>query len=190
MCCFPPLSLWPVVFPPCGVWLGLCVGRVIVIDPACRWPGDRPGAGTPESREHIRQRKLCSNARQKNRRGAAPKHRGGKHHTGGNSPQGNPTRQHLKSRRRGWRPLQRAAPGYELTRDSHRPQGRLPVASPTTVAATLLSTAAGRLRVCHSLDPPPVGGEGRGTLAPPVSFSQFDPGWTGSRAEEEELKLE
>jgi len=65
---------------------------------ACRRPGGRPGAGTPESREHIRQRKLCSNARQKNWRGAAPKHRGGKHHTGGNSPQGNPTRQHTPHR--------------------------------------------------------------------------------------------
>ena len=32
VCCFPP-----VVFPPCGIWLGLCVGRV---DPALafiRW---------------------------------------------------------------------------------------------------------------------------------------------------------
>ena len=33
--------------------------------------------------------------KKENWRGAAPKHRGGKHHTGGNSPQGNPTRQHM-----------------------------------------------------------------------------------------------
>jgi len=60
----------------------------------CRWPGGRPGAETPENSITENERKLCSNARQKNRRGAAPKHRGGENNTGGNSPQGNPTRQH------------------------------------------------------------------------------------------------
>ena len=63
----------------------------------CRRPGGWPGAGTPGKTEHIsdnESKKASSDARQKNRRGAAPKHRGGKHHTGGNSPQGNPTRQH------------------------------------------------------------------------------------------------
>ena len=37
--------------------------------------------------------KGSNHARQNNWREAAPKHRGGKKHTGGNSPQGNPTRQ-------------------------------------------------------------------------------------------------
>jgi len=32
MCCFPP-----VVFPPCGVWLGLCVGRVDPVLAFIRW---------------------------------------------------------------------------------------------------------------------------------------------------------
>jgi len=32
LCCFPP-----VVFPPCGVWLGLCVGRVDLALAFIRW---------------------------------------------------------------------------------------------------------------------------------------------------------
>ena len=57
----------------------------------------RPGAGTPEKTE-TQDMKASSNARQRNQRGAAPKHRGGKHHKGGNRPQGNPTRQHTPHR--------------------------------------------------------------------------------------------
>ena len=41
-----------------------------------------------DAREHRTHQtmKASSNARQRNRRGAAPKHRGGKHHKGGNRP--------------------------------------------------------------------------------------------------------
>jgi len=50
---------------------------------------------TPGRQRRLKTSQKGSNhARQNNRRGTAPKHRGGKHHTGGNSPQGNPTRQH------------------------------------------------------------------------------------------------
>ena len=53
---------------------------------------------TPGRQRRLKTSQKGSNhARQKKRRGAAPKHRGGTHHTGGNSPQGNPThQQHLK----------------------------------------------------------------------------------------------
>ena len=54
---------------------------------------------TPGRQRRLKTSQKGSNhARQKNRRGAAPKHRRGKHHTGGNSPQGNPTRQHTPHR--------------------------------------------------------------------------------------------
>jgi len=67
--------------------------------PRCWRPGGRPGTGMPETSRH-RDMRASSNARQRNRRGAAPKHCGGKQHKGGNRPQGNPTRQpppHRKS---------------------------------------------------------------------------------------------
>jgi len=85
---------------------GICVSfinqHVLVLRPlgykaSCPWPGGRPGAGTPEKTE-TQDMKASSNARQRNRRGAAPKHRGGKHHKGGNRLQGNPTRQHAPHR--------------------------------------------------------------------------------------------
>jgi len=81
-------SPWPLCMLRCSAAAG--PGKPL----PCRWPGGRPDAGTAEKTEDITM-KGSNHARQRNRRGAASKHRGGKHHKGGNRPQGNPIRQQL-----------------------------------------------------------------------------------------------
>jgi len=67
---------------PAGTTAGTTAGR----QHTCGRAGGLPGAGTPERTEH-RDMKASSNARQRNRRGTAPKHRGG-NTTRGETPQG------------------------------------------------------------------------------------------------------
>jgi len=55
-------------------------------------PARHGGARDVETQRHHR--KVATTRDKGTGGGTAPKHRGGKHHKGGNSPRGNPTRQH------------------------------------------------------------------------------------------------